>query len=242
MLRRTSLGCGLLVLLFVFSGFTDKRPPVATASDLIEFPVLMQQKITAGVTPVGTKVQAKLTIPTLVHGTVVPRDAVLSGEITESVAKSADAPSKLGIRMDMAQWKNGSLPVKVYLTEWYYPMKSMMGEDNNPNYQGAMHGSVGITMGGGGGNNPQTFPTSTTRTGGRFPDDDSVPFPNTTDPGTMQTSDPSPHRSRIPDVESKRAENGAIVLLSKKGLKLDKNTTYVLASDSLSPRNLSPQK
>ena len=136
MLRRTSLGCGLLVLLFVFGGFTDKRPPAPTTSDLIEFPVTMQQKITAGITPVGTKVQAKLTISTLVHGTVVPRDAVLFGQITESVAKSADVPSKLGIRMDMAEWKNGSLSVKVYLTEWYYPVKSMMDEDENAGYRG----------------------------------------------------------------------------------------------------------
>jgi len=233
MLRRTSLGCGLLVLLFVFAGFTDKKPPAASISDLVEFPVTMQQKITAGVTPVGTKVQAKLTISTLVHGTVVPRDAVLSGEITESVAKSADAPSKLCIRMDMAQWKNGSLPIKAYLTAWYYPPKSMMGEDNNPGYQGAMHGSIGITMGGGSTNNPQTFPTSSSPTGRRVSDDDSMPFPTTPDPGTMSPNDSSTHRSRMPDVESKRGEDGAIVLTSKKGLKLDKNTTYVLAAGDL---------
>ena len=235
MLRRTSLGCGLLVLLFVFAGFTDKRPPDSTTSDLIELPVTMQQKITAGVTPAGTRVQAKLTIPTLVHGTVVPRDAVLSGEITESVAKSADAPSKLGIRMDMAQWKSGSLPIKVYLTEWYYPPKSMMTEDENAGYRGPMHGSVGITMGGGG-NNPQTFPGSTTSSGRGMPSDDSMPFPTTPDLGTMGTSDPSTHRSRMRDVELKRADDGAIVLSSKKGLKLDKNTTYVLASGNLLPQ------
>jgi hypothetical protein len=186
----------------------------------------MQQKITAGITPVGTKVQAKLTISTLVHGTVVPRDAVLLGEITESAAKTADAPSKLGIRMDMAQWKNGSLPIKLYLTEWYYPPRPVMAEDNNPGYPGAMHGSIGITMGGG---SPQTYPTSTTPSG-RMPSDDSMPFPTTPDPGTMPTNNSTTHRSRMPDVESKRSEDGAIVLISKKGLKLDKNTTYVLAT------------
>ena len=108
----------------------------------------MQEKVAAGITKVGTTVHAKLTISTLVHGTVVPRDAVLSGEVTESEAKSADAPSKLGIRMDLAQWKNGSLPIKVYLTEWYYPLKSLMSEDGNTGYS-SIHGSVGITMGGG---------------------------------------------------------------------------------------------
>ena len=230
MLRRTSLGCGLLVLLFLFA-YSGEKSPTNANTDLIEFPVTMQQKITAGVTPVGSKVQAKLTISTLVHGTVVPRDAILSGEITESAAKSADAPSKLGIRMDMAQWKNGSLPIKVYLTEWYYPPKAMMSEDNNSGYPGAMHGSVGITMGGGG-NDPQTFPGSATPSG-RMPSDDSAPFPRTTDPGTMTSNDSSPHRSRMPDVESKRGEDGSIVLTSKKGFKLDKNTTYVLATGDL---------
>src|ERR1051325_319659 len=134
MLRRTSLGCGLLVLLFLFA-YSGEKSPTNANTDLIEFPVTMQQKITAGITPVGTKVQAKLTISTLVHGTVIPRDAVLSGEITESVAKSSDVPSKLGIRMDMAQWKNGSLPIKVYLTDWYYAPKSMMTESDNPGYR-----------------------------------------------------------------------------------------------------------
>lgn len=229
MLRRTSLGCGLLVLLFVFAYSEERSPATTSNTDLIEFPVIMQQKITAGVTSVGTKVQAKLTISTLVHGTVVPRDAVLSGEITESAAKSADAPSKLGIRMDMAQWKSGSLPIRVYLTEWYYPPKAMMSEDDNPGYRGPMHGSVGITMGGG--NNPQTFPGSSTPSG-RVPSDDSSPFPTTSDPGPMTPNDPSPRRSRMPDVESKRAEDGAIVLISKKGIKLDKNTTYVLTTSA----------
>src|SRR5882724_1009013 len=147
MFRRTSLGHGLLVLLFTFTGFAEKIPPPGTnISDLVEFPVLMQQKVAAGITPVGTKVQAKLTISTLVHGTVVPRDAILSGEVTESEAKTADAPSKLGIRMDLAQWKNGSLPIKVYLTEWYYPVKSAMVEDGSSGYS-AVHGSIGVTMG-----------------------------------------------------------------------------------------------
>ncbi len=231
MIRRTSLGIGLLVLLFLFTGFSDKKPPVADASDLLEFPVTMQQKIAAGITPVGTKVHAKLTISTLVHGTVVPRDAVLSGEITASVAKSADAPSKLGIRMDTAEWKNGSLPIKVYLTEWYYPVKSMMVEDGNPGYSG-MHGSVGISVG----SSPQTFPTSSTTAGRRMPDDDPPPFPTTPDPGVPTANDPSTHRTRMPDVESKRGDDGSIVLTSKKGLKLDKNTTYVLAAGNLLPQ------
>jgi len=64
-----------------------------------------------------------------------------------------------------------------------------------------------------------------------------MPFPTTPDAGTMPANDSTTHRSRMPDVESKRNEDGAIVLTSKKGLKLDKNTTYVLAtSDSHSQK------
>src|SRR5437016_4608769 len=155
MFRRTSLGYGLVVLLFSFAAQAEKPPSEANSSDLIEFPVTMQQKVAAGITPLGTKVHAKLTISTLVHGTVIPGGAVLSGEVTESEAKSADAPSKLGIRMDLAQWKSGSLPIKVYLTEWYYPVKSLMSEDGNPGYS-SIHGAVGITMGGG-----NSYPGST---------------------------------------------------------------------------------
>jgi hypothetical protein len=85
--------------------------PAASSAAGLEFPVLMRQNASAGTTPVGTKVQAKLAVSTLVNGVVVPRDAILSGEITESVAKSATNPSRLAIRMESAQWKNRSGPM-----------------------------------------------------------------------------------------------------------------------------------
>src|SRR6202795_1286116 len=113
-----------------------QHPPAASGSSgLLEFPVIMRQNVAAGTTPVGTKVQAKLAVATLVDGVVVPRDAVLSGEVTESVAKSATDPSRLAIRMDSAQWKKGSAPIvlslapKVYLTAWYYPVAETRAHD-----------------------------------------------------------------------------------------------------------------
>jgi hypothetical protein len=226
MSRRTSFGIGLLVLLFTLSAFAEQKP--SQNADLIEFPVHMQQKVTAGVTPVGTKVKAKLTISTLVKGKVVPEGAILSGEVSESDAKSANAPSKLSIRMDLAEWKNSSLPIKVYLTEWYYPVKSPMTEDDNPGYSG-IHGSVGITMGGG---NPYPSPGSPGRP---FPDDGPPTIPPTIDPDTNRTAaDVSTHRVRMKDVESKHNEDGSVTLLRKKNsLKLDKFTTYVFASGDL---------
>ncbi len=53
----------------------------------------MKQDVTAGKTPVGTKVQAKLQVATLVDGTVLPKNTVFSGEVTESVAKSESTSS-----------------------------------------------------------------------------------------------------------------------------------------------------
>jgi hypothetical protein len=231
MLRRTSLAFGLLVLLFVLPTPAEKKP--ASASDLIELPVLLSQKVAAGITPVGTKVEAKLTISTLIHGTVVPRDAILSGEVTESEAKSAGTPSKLGIRVDSAKWKNGSLSLKVYLTEWYYPSAAVLGEDGNSGYS-AIHGSVGVSVGQAG-TSSSPFPPNST--GGDFPRSEPTVYPSGPDPN-VNTSEVSPHRVRMKDVESKRSDDGAISLASKKSsLKLDKYTTYVLATGDLSAPN-----
>src|SRR6202158_533069 len=108
-------------------------PPSSSAG--LEFPVIMRQNVAAGATPIGTKIQAKLVVATLVNGVVVPRDAILSGEVTESVAKSKTDPSRLAIRMDSAQWKKGSAPIvlpltsNVYLTAWYYPVAAMTSQD-----------------------------------------------------------------------------------------------------------------
>ena len=226
--RRTSLEVGLLVLLFTFAAIAQKKP--SPTADLLEFPVYLQQKVTAGITPVGTKVGAKLTIATLVKGKVVPEGAILTGEVTESEAKSSDAPSKLSIRMDLAEWKGGSLPVKVYLTEWYYPPRHAMTEDESPGFPG-IHGSVGVTMGG------TPYPPSTSPGGGLpFPDDGAPTVSPPIDPGSGSTpANVSPRRVRMKDVELERGDDGSMSLVCKKhGLKLDKGTIYALASDSLS--------
>ena len=125
-----TIAVGHAVLTVVLSSaalLSQSRPAPPSSSAGLEFPVTMRQNVAAGTTPVGTKVQAKLAVATLVDGVVVPQDAILSGEVTESVSKSAADPSRLAIRVDSAQWKNRSAPMvvalapKVYLTAWYYP-------------------------------------------------------------------------------------------------------------------------
>lgn len=189
-----------------------------------EFPVVLLQSVTAGKTRVGSKIQAKLSMSTLVNGTVVPRNATLSGEVVESVSKTKKEPSKIAIRVDSATWKNGSAPVKLYMTPWYYPSVSQAGQD--------------LLQG------PAQPPSRTWNGAGAYPDPNSPaykPFPEG-EPDKTQTVPGNPnsvtsnHRVHMKDVEVVRASDGIPVLVSKRSnLKLDRFTTYVLSAEDLLP-------
>lgn len=206
-------------------GQVPPAAPVANASQAaIEFPVVMRQNVAAGKTPVGTKVEAKLQAATLVNGTVIPKDAVLSGEVTESVAKSAADPSRLAIRMDSVQWKNGSAPLKVYLTAWYYPTATIAPPDLSYGPTDAQH-------------TPRSWNGE-----GPYYDPKSPAYQPL--PGNAKDKDPSAmpgtsnHRVLMKDVESVRAGDGAIVITSThSNIKIDKTTTYVLTAGDLLPAN-----
>ena len=103
------------------SSLADTGTSAADGCVECELPIVLRQTVEAGKTAVGTKVEARLVMATMINGAVLPRGAVISGEVTESVAKSNNSPSRLAIRMDSAQWKNGEAKFKVYLTAWYYP-------------------------------------------------------------------------------------------------------------------------
>jgi hypothetical protein len=223
------LGCGAM-----FGQPTPGQPTPAASnsSGALEVPVIMRQNVVAGTTPVGTKVQAKLAVATLVDGVVVPRDAVFSGEVTESVAKSATDPSRLGIRMDSAQWKKGSVPIvlsltpKVYLTAWYYPVAAMTSQDLSDESPDDTPQSWKHR------NRPPTFPDPSAPA--------SQPFPGRgtdTDPGSLPpspSSSTSKHRALMKNVESTRNSDGTMTLTSKSfNIKIDKLTTYVVATGDL---------
>ncbi len=185
----------------------------------------MQQNVVAGKTPVGTKVQAKLAVATLVHGAVIPQDAILSGEVTESAAKSTE-PSRLALRMDSAQWKTGAsatvLPLnpKVYLTGWYYP--PAMAQNSSGGIPDAAH-------------NPNDrvaiYPGASSSTARPFPGSDQDTSRNIPEPSSGPSSSISNHRVQIKNVESTSDTEGAVTLTSKhSNIKLDKSTTYVFAS------------
>lgn len=196
--------------------------------------MLLESKVIAGKTPVGTRIQAKLCAATLVNGTVIPRNAVFSGEVTQSIAKTATDPSRLGILMDSVQWKDGtaigSTSMKAYLTAWYYPTISANGNQN-------------LQYG------PEQ-PTKKTWNGmGQYPDPHSpsyTPFPNaSSDQGSNVPNTPpsttSNHRVVMKDVASEVTSEGTVTIVSSKmDIKLDKLTTYVLATVSMQPAPARP--
>jgi len=186
--------------------------------------VVLQQNVAAGKTPAGTHVRADLVIGTPVNGKVIPRNAVLSGEVVESKARSASDPSRLSIRMDSAQWKDGSAALQLYVTSWYYPVSL----DSGPNLQ---YG-------------PEQSAQSTWNGMGQYPDPNArayKPFPAAadTDEGS-RASAPSSVTSKRPmamkNVELERDRAGGITLVSRRSnLKLDKLTTYILAGEDAPP-------
>jgi hypothetical protein len=199
-------------------------PAASTAQGAKEFPVVMRQNVVAGKTPVGTKIRAKLEVASLVDGVVVPRDAVFSGEVIDSAAKTETDPSRLAIRVDSVLWKKGSTPVKVYLTAWYYPDRNQMGQDLQ---YGPTPSAKGTWNGQGQYPDPNSkiykpFPGSDSDRGGSVPD---------TPASAMGT-----HRMLMKDVESAVGNDGAVEIISRRtNIKLDKLTTYVLATGALLP-------
>ncbi|HTM36012.1 MAG TPA: hypothetical protein VL156_04655 [Terriglobales bacterium] len=188
-----------------------------------ELPVLLRQSVEAGKTAVGTKVEGRLMMATMIAGGVVPRGAVLSGEVIESVAKSHDSPSRLAIRMDSAQWKNGGAKLKVYLTAWYYPPEPMAP----PNIS-------------------YVPPGDRRNWGGTDPTVDTTDPPNPAqrlstqqDSGTNAAAPASVisgKRVLMQNVKTASGADGSVVLVSShSNIKLNKVTTYILATTELVP-------
>jgi len=216
LLASTALAFVLLVPVLL----GQQKPP---ASGTQEFPVLMRQNLEAGKTPVGAKVEAKLTLATLIGGKVVPKGATFSGVVVESAAKSAGSPSRLCVRMDSVSWKKDSEPIQAYLTAWYHPDYA----DRPGAYPGQSpddHESV-VPRG------------AQTQSGNTYRAEQSYA-------GTPSGEDPAPiwrtseHRVLMKNVESVHAGDDARIVLtsSQSNLKFDKLTTYVLATGDLRDR------
>jgi hypothetical protein len=225
--KMIAIGHAVLTVVLGSTALLSQQMPAPPSSSAgIEFPVIMRQNVAAGTTPVGTKVQANLVIATLVDSVVIPRDALLSGEVTESVAKSKTDPSRLAVRMDSAQWKNGSSPIKIYLTAWYYPEAAMPAQNLSYEPPDAAHSNKKWNGMGAypNPNNPvsqQPFPSA---------DTGKDPGPALPSPASII----SKHRVLMKNVDSTRNSDGAVTLASKRfNIKIDRLTTYVLATGDL---------
>lgn len=214
-----------VVVLFLAAGVFGQQSQHAPSRQVNEFPIVFQQNLIAGKTPVGTKVEAKLMFATLQNGTVIPRNAVLSGEVVESSAKTSSDPSRLEVRIDVADWKGGSAPMKAYATNWYYPTELETGQD--------------LQYG------PTQSDQSKWNGQGEYPDPNTKsyhPFPgsNRSDQGSApdtSSAATSKHRAVVKDVDCERLNDGSLVLTSKRSnVKLDRHTTYVLLAGDIPTR------
>lgn len=222
----------LLLFLFVFPSpaffvlpafsLAQQTSSLPASSLVREFPMVLESNVVAGKTAVGTKIQARLAVATLQEGIVIPRNALFTGEVIESKAKTATEASRVAIRMDSAQWKNGSAAVKLYLTAWYYPAVTEAGQ----NLQYGPAQPANRTWNGQG-----QYPDPNSKTYKPFPGGDSDSNANNPDVPSSVTSN---HRVAMANVESERSSDGTIAIVSHKAnIKLDKLTTYVLASGDL---------
>ena len=216
------LVCGIFCSAALFG---QAKPAAPAPFGVQEFPMTMRQNVIAGKTRVGTEIEAKLVVGTLGAGTVFPKNAIFSGKVIESVARTSTEPSRLAIRMDSVRWKDGSATVKLYLTAWYYPTTVATGQD--------------LQYG------PQQSQVKTWNGEGAYPDPNSPvvkPFPGS-DSGSSPDAVPNTtaaitSRRRVPmkNVMSGKNDDGAVVIGSTRSdIKLDKLTTYVFAADELLP-------
>ncbi len=195
------------------ASFAQQIPAPSPRPVLREFPLTLQQSIESGKNKIGTKVQAKLAVATLFQGTVIPRNAVFSGVVIESDAKSAKDPAKLAIRMETAEWKDWSTSMTAYLMPLYYTITDQAGqrlpnESQDPDSR---------TLDGEQSQSPmqRSFPHESQASQAAIPE-------------TPTTSNrPVPMKN----VALARADEGGAALVSEHGnIKLNKLTTYVFAA------------
>jgi hypothetical protein len=112
--------------------------------------------------------------------------------------------------------------VKLYLTAWYYPTVAEAGQ----NLQYGPTQPANRTWNGQG-----QYPDPNSKSYKPFPGGDSDSNANSPDAPSSVTSN---HRVAMANVESERSSDGTITIVSHKAnIKLDKFTTYVLASGDL---------
>jgi hypothetical protein len=193
-----------------------QQTPASSPRVLREFAVILQQNVETGKTPVGAKVQATLATATQFNGTIIPKNAVLSIVVADSVAKSPKDKARLEIRIDKATWNGGWSPLKAYLMPLYYPMTAQAGQ-SLPNGAASGAGDEADQRRSSESPMQRPFPGSNSETAqAAIPDVPTI----------------SSRPVRMKNVELAPASDGGIALVSEHAnLKLYKRTTYVFAAD-----------
>jgi hypothetical protein len=177
--------------------------------------VVLQQSVEAGKTPIGTKVEGKLATATLFQGTVIPRNAVFSGVVIESVAKSPKVAARLAIRMETARWKDQSSSMNAYLMPLYYAATAQAAQ--SPPNESPDPASKTLNEG------VQSDP----RMSRPFSGNNTEAVQGAVPDAVASSSRPV----RMKDVAVEPADEGGIALVSEHAnIKLYKMTTYVLAA------------
>ena len=219
MFSRTFAACAAIIGFCCTAAIGQQQKPADSSSQILrEFPVVLQQSVEAGKTPVGTKVKGKLAVATQFRGTVIPRDAVVTGVVFESVRKEGKSPSRLGIRMENAAWKGqSSCMMAAYLMPLYYPMtvqSAQGGPVDTPNPDSRtlngpnQSGSSPMSQGSFSGSNSEAIHEA---------------IPEIT---TMSSRPVSMKDVRMEPVD----KTGLDLVSDRENIKLNKMTTYVLAA------------
>lgn len=218
--RAIILQLSFILLLWSANSFSQQKPAASSSPGVLEFPITLQESVEAGRTAVGDKIQAKLMVATLVNRVVIPKDATFSGVVIDSVAKTAKDPSRLAIRIDSVQWKDGSASIKAYLTPLYYPKTVATG----PNLQYGPPEPPAKTWNGEG-----QYPNTDSRVYRPFPSGDSDNNAGAVPETTTATMSGNPVGMKDVAV-APTAEGGLALVSNRVNLKLDKQTIYVLAA------------
>ena len=217
-------------LIYIFVGVlaVAQQPKTKPATHgALEFPVVLQENVVAGKTPVGTAVHSKLMLATLVKGVVVPQDALLSGRVEESTAKIGADPSRLKIRLDMAQWKGGSLAVNAFLTNMYYANRLI----EMPAGEGIPDASTNpdpmLSHGGLQHQNSADLESRRAawnrQAAGSNPSDQA----HSSEKGLWESS---VYRKPMPNVDITRDTNGTVIMSRRDNIKVERNTAYCFES------------
>lgn len=215
------------VLLGIAALAQQPKANSSAAHPVLEFPAVLQERVIAGKTPVGAAVHSKLMIATLVNGVVIPQDALLVGKVEESTGRTKSDPSRLKIRIDVAQWKGGSLSLIAFLTNIYYANRLIEASPNEGSPDASAGGDLTLLHSG---HERQDSLDLESRRAAWSRQNAGSPESGPNHSGDMRWEN-SVYRKPMRNVDLQRDSRGAAVILSvHDNIKLYRNTAYCFES------------